>query len=416
MASNEGMIGQASPKQSSMELGFVKEIKRAGVYACLEKKFREYYGKDSANPEIEKRLLPFLAWVKQNESQLLPAFVKDLGEGNVALCQIVNPPGEKPENRFMTLFGAWLGVRYVADKYAPGEDIVPKQITERGQGFYKHQWVAVTPLAYLYTNLEPTDYLLHGVNMGVHEGTHALSESKKLYDLHEMDPALTSVFLLPMKIKGKKFGKVPESERERGTPNLADVVWKLGARDFYTSWKILNRLEGEEAAGMREGMMGDGNTPFALAVMSWIRADYGEDGAKPKLHTVEKREDRNFYTNYNLNDFAQQIKEFLKGRQDSKSRDEIILNLNAQIENQLGFSKDSPVAGKLREVLDKLLERMPKNGEVADVQFIELFIKTMNEVFGKPRELDLPEGYVVLPQEGKQNRLGRITPKKEAAA
>ncbi|MFH1307074.1 MAG: hypothetical protein ABIH83_05490 [Candidatus Micrarchaeota archaeon] len=146
-----------------------------GPYSFFNGKFRRYYKKDAGIEQVAD----FLSWLKINESKIMADIQKRVLSGKID-ATVHN------EAYAAYLLGFIIGGQYIASKYPPAN-------RGKGQFFPKIHADYLNPNTYDYTQnlLEvdvfptksqtfsqdfqyATNYLILGVNSGIHEHTHAL--------------------------------------------------------------------------------------------------------------------------------------------------------------------------------------------------------------------------------------------------
>ncbi|GEM_PF-3375375 len=358
-------------------------------FSLVIKELSEYYGKDASH----ERVSSFFAWIKKNQSELLAELKSDMANGNIGLGSV-----EKEGIRF--LLGFWLGARYVVSRYPHKKSPAFPKISEPGEinrlmtldrtADYNKSY-HVFELGYkLMENKFPelAESFLAGVNVGIHECSHALG-----------------------RILGKqKRGALSEfatyfNQAKFGLPIKAG---HLGGRYEYSIRDILHLSDGEGNFLKSDYILEEYS---AFLVGPWVNKFYGEKlniFSFKSARTADSKElARSIYLEHQSYPFP--------------------LNYIGDALDYVFHSKFTPgefckVIGTDDEDLIKkftsVFDDLRKEDYSDTKSFYKAFVRIMNAHFGKIPMEDIPDGYVSLfiPEEGKTSKsvLGSIPSKNKA--
>ena len=133
------------------------------LFAKIEGMLSEYYGNDAQH----QRVMNFLSWLGKNENELSTRLRKDVESGAIEDIK----KGESMEN----LLGFWLGIRYIASVYQKEGETPTFPPIKVGRETSEFNMVEGNfNIERRAAGENPQADLVAGLNLGIHECTHAL--------------------------------------------------------------------------------------------------------------------------------------------------------------------------------------------------------------------------------------------------
>ncbi|MCC7571538.1 hypothetical protein KO465_09515 [Candidatus Micrarchaeota archaeon] len=353
----------ARSKQKT-ENSLFEEIKeKGGLYNYLTNTLNFYYKKEKIN-QVEN----FLNWVKENEKNLITE---------------LKLPENMQFNLALFFVGTYLGGIYMADRYNIPRNKLPKLMMEKSS-FFKNLfapihydpiehaiWISPSKVKDITSDLETPDIFICGFNIGIHEYTHGLYQSKKgeKRSLSEVATAYNqSEYGLPLKVN-----------------SLNKKTWSNTNRDFIQIYEEIERENIDEKT-----VKAYFYEYFSFLVMPWLKNYYGEK--------------------FNIMDFRNESPDIMEPITDeiyllggSKIllgiprfvKKEIFVSEDLFVQNYYLFCKSAGINNP--ELVDKfriVFDKIRKTKWDSKIEFYNKFIDIMNEVFGIPKDNNIPEGYV----------------------
>ena len=330
----------------------------------------EYYGESLEKPGMRERVDSFLQWAMK--SNLPKRFKEDCQNGKVKFESEGNDLG--PSVTF--LLGSWLGSRYSDFKAGELAGIKPIDAKMREQ----------TQDSLQITSSDMTDYLVAGINYGLHENTHLLTGQGEFNALSEAATSTMQERLaLPLRLKNVRPNPAYLKELSKHTDRAGTLAKKygmpenllyftLGRRDFYD---LFTKMSSD---GKGAGSLIFEYTHFALH--PWLK---GEIDIK------------------NLSNFKEGVLGTLEGMVDILDQMERkVFNARSfSAAMREGFCLPAGIGPKLEKVFVELQSFVNERAGAAPADFIKRYVELMNAEFGIPKT-ESWEGFVQKWQDDKK--------------
>ncbi|MCC7570495.1 hypothetical protein KO465_04065 [Candidatus Micrarchaeota archaeon] len=339
----------------------------------------DYY----ANQNIP-RVNNFINWVQNNNAKLTKEFKADLINGKIEF-------DPRYEQDYVTLFGIWMGARYISSIYQLSEQQRSPNISSKisaNNSEFKVSWQRNGTINIWFPRPDPrndeyTNMLIDffrrsnpvgiqerficGFNIGLHEATHGLTNINLLSgrmrtSLSEIATAYTQTeYSLPI---------VGKSEFR---------LW-MGIRDPLVMWDQKNAL--------RISNYEFEDTFFSFLIIPWLKNHYAEKGQELDIFEFTTPRVENIV-----------FSDFIK--YDERTRTYSLDMDLGKYFRQSGL-KNPEICMKLENINKKMMGNRYRN----TWDLLNDFFKNMDAEFGVPKESDIPLDYVEFFK--KDNTLSRV--------
>lgn len=375
-------MGTSAIKLNSLDRPFgLTMLDSGGLVEFINKElnFNEYYGKYIDN----SRLVEVFSWLEFNKVELEEKFLDTFPIVDVS-----------KEFQFH-LFGIWLGGQFVADKYSKSvlkdmpnlkvalfsQETVSNRIFMLDYHYDVDLHAVVVPAFAAYNTIQDLsleESFIQGFNFGVHEYTHALYRIENGRNAETLTEIATSYIQskhsFPIKIESVNRSK----------------LFHLGTRHFP------NIIKEFESGNIDKEVFSEYFTEyFSFIVSPWIVAFYGD---KFDIMNFKYPKDEKYIDEVHGDEiYLIGGSNFLFG----------IPRMYKRVVNKMyGYThedfcksagiKDPVLINKFKNVFNLL----SASAWDTEYEFFKTFIEIMNMIFGKPHEIDLPEGFVsITPKE-----------------
>ena len=347
----------------------------------LENYFTNYYHQNIGTPHVKK----FLDWLKKNDAELMREFDEDVRAGRLDISKI--PGGREGETAYNFMLGAWLGVKYMAHseqlkvvhwpplRYAPyndanANDLMAEKLGGRALGVVLGG-LAIRNIA---SNCkEGAEIFIAGINIAIHEGTHAVPYiTWPDYAQHDYGKVTS------------ELGVADVQERlSLPIKSSGSIVNMFAIRNAYVDINRIVASLDEHGANL---MMSE---YLAHAILPWIKS------------RLEK--------NFNLATFAH-----------FRSVEHSQVKLGHLLDGTIAWKDfyedcnlhDSGLLADIKKAFEAIL---PQIRSKTDLEALEIYSNEMTKVFGTPTGRDYPYGYSMLYSEPGGNKflMGMTPVKKE---
>lgn len=335
------------------------------LYAHVAPDLRKYYGEQADSPRVER----FLQWLEANGERLLADLKSDARFGPGRGPRLLAPGLEFSPASAEQVLGVWLGQRYLIDMYGVESPHLPTIQVQKGMpsGGVMHSKSGVLSIQVDpgQTFSAPIEALIVGFNLGLHESTHGLlALGGKPGELSEL-----ATFLV---------------QTAHGLPLDTRALFRFsdGARDFSHLWAEYRR--GALPLIMPRAFLGE-YLPYLMG--PWLKAHLG-DSLDIRSLTLSSEPVPSLASPAPLGFWP-------FGAHPANDPDPAAFcALNGIREDALGPAAKE-LQAKVAEAFARIKAIRPKKGqrEVDDSEFLQQFVRIMDEVFGKPKPADLPPGF-----------------------
>ena len=332
-----------------------------------------YYGKD-----MNSRAADFLSWLKENQGELQKQFKKDIRNGRIQL---------EPKNEKETVgaVGYWLGTRYIASKCKISEKQEFPPFRPAGEGDIDR--FSIKPKIFIIDmrkfekmpQLSAADALIRGINIGIHEGTHALPF------INGMDTG-TALSEIAAYYNQTAYG-LPIKDQSIETASGFDLYYN-SVRDFASRYE--KTIKDEKAAGKLGGEY------LSFVIGPWIKKFFLDKKVAFNVFDFQKLV-------YSSETYPSGV--FYSGPIIGRDTPEENNLKNMKFFESAGIG-DNGIQKELREALSRVFDKTRKELEERKIDLdtmrespqviYPVLIKYLDEEFGKPVKENIPEGYSYL--------------------
>lgn len=331
-----------------------------------------------------ERLKGFLGWLDKNSSALTAQLKNDVASGKFE----VSP---RSQQQAIFLVGLWLGVRYLESKYnntakplfptivsLPISDLSNIDRIEYDSGSQKFRvgWNAMQFIEWANNGKDDRFCFLGGVNVGIHECTHALPilEDTGGRPLSEMATYLaTSELALPLKLAGRAQA----------------VTLIFGARD---PWRISKELRAGRLSAVSDRDILRNYVSYFIG--PWAKTYLKQKGDKLDILSFSSEEH-----------FEPNLERYFERK--NHSAEKVALKRRNATENF--FSSAGIKDEGLKGILRKVFEALEKNECKTPDELLDFLKSALDRAFdSSPAPDEVPAGFVLLEQKGKSTLSGSL--------